>query len=631
VAWVRPASDRTDPEPDVREAHAALRAGRYAEARRRYIEAAATMPDIGDWLLRRAALLTPDSAARAELYARITLPIVRARVLETEAAARERAGDFRGAALRYDSLGRPVDATRVRLRAVSGIAERRALRGTLVEFIALRAGSPEAQAAIELLFSAGLDLPPDQALIVARASARGRLAARAVALFPRTITAGLATPEDRLAYGLALAQLGRHREALSALARVPAGSSAAREAVYQGAVSLARIGLADSALATLRRLTSAADSETVVAPKGLFLAGDLRWRAGDSAGARTTWLDLMHRYPRDESAGRAGFLAALVLWEAGKVAEAAAEWRQVHLLDGGPNGLAAGYWAGRAYDRLGQGPLAHGLWQSVMARDSLSYYAMASARRMGVASWTPVAAADHFRAYTDLDHTETRLALLRALDMTEELGWERANLMTETTASAERLLASADLLRRDGQPSAAAALGRRALRAGAPADTRTYRLIYPLLHADALREQASAAGLDPNVVAALIRQESNWEPKARSRVGALGLMQVMPATGRELAKALGIRRWSTDQLLDPATNIRLGTQYLAAALRRFEGDLPRALAAYNAGPSRVGTWATGAAASDPELFVERITITETRDYVRIVQRNLALYRALYPT
>lgn len=630
MAWARPDDRGTDPEPNVREAHAALRAGRYAEARRRYLEVASAMPDVGDWLLRRAALLTADSAARAELYARITLPVVRARLLETEAAARERVGDHRGAALRYDSLGRPVDATRVRLRAAGGTAERRALRGTLVEFIGLRAGSPEAQAGIELLFSAGLELPPDQALVVARASARGRLASRAVALFPRAIAAGLAAPDDRLAYGLALAQLGRHREALNALARVPTDSPAAREATYQRAVSLARLGLSDSALATLRRLDAAADSETVVAPKGLFLAGDLRWRAGDSAGARRAWRDLVQRYPHNEAAGRAGFLAALVLWEAGKVAEAAIEWRQVHLLDGGPNGQAAGYWAGRAYDQLGNGALARGLWQSVMARDSLSYYAVASARRLGVAPWTPAPAVDHFKGYTDLDHTGTRLALLRGLDMTEELDWERAHLMSETTASAERLLAAADLLRRDGQPSAASALGRRALRAGAPPDTRTYRLIYPLLHVEVLREQATAAGLDPHVVAALIRQESNWEPAARSRAGALGLMQVMPATGRELARALGIRRWSTDQLLDPATNIRLGTRYLATTLRRFEGDLPRALAAYNAGPSRVGLWATGAAAADPELFVERITITETRDYVRIVQRNLALYQVLYP-
>lgn len=629
VASARSTDDAADPARIVREGHAALRAGRDAEARRRYLEASTSVPDIGDWLLRRAALATPDSAARAELYARISLPIVRARLVETEARARERTGDLRGAALRFDSLGMVVDAARVRLAARPGSVERRILRRELVEFIAARAGSPEAQAAIDLVTATNLELPPDQALTVARASARGRMTARAVALFPRAIAAGIATDEDRLAYGQALAQLGRHREALSAYAKIPRGNPAATEADYQRAVSLARLGLPDSAMAVIRRLAAGADSGSTAAPRGLFLAGDLRWRAGDSAGARREWLDLERTYPGHETAGRAGFLAALILWENGRVAEAAVEWQRVHARHGGPDGLAAGYWAGRAFERLGQAPQARGLWQSVIARDSLSYYAVTSARRLEIPSWAPVAGGDHFQTYPDLEDTATRLALLRALDMNEELAWERTDLMTATSAPPERLLALADLLRRDGQPSAASALGRRALRAGAPADTRTYRLIYPLLHEEEVRQQAAAAGVDPIVVAALIRQESNWEAGARSRVGALGLMQVMPATGAELARALGIKRWSTDRLLDPATNIRLGTHYLASTLRRFDGNLPRALAAYNAGASRVSGWATGAAAADAELFVERITFTETRDYVRIVQRNLALYRSLY--
>lgn len=629
VAAARPHDGAADPERLVLDGHAALRAGRYEVARQRYLEASAGMPDIGDWLLRRAALVTPDSADRAALYARITLPIVRVRLVETEARARERAGDFAGAALRYDSLGRTVDATRVRLRVASGPAARRDLRETLVGFIAARAGNPEAQAAVDLLSSANLELPADAALVVARASTRGRLAAQAVNLYPRAIAAGIATPEDRLAYGMALAQLGRHREAITALLKVPHASAVGREAAYQRAVSLSRLGSSDSAIAVAMRLAAAADSQDLVAPRSLFLAGDLRARAGDSTGARLVWLDLVRRYPHHDAAGRGGFLAALMLWEGGRVPEAAAEWRQVHRLDAGPDGLAAGYWAGRAYEALGQVPVAHGLWRAVMARDSLSYYAVASARRLGVASWAPAPASDRFTAYADLDQASARLALLRALDMTEELGWERSHLMTESTASAERLLAAADLLRRDGQPSAAAALGRRALRAGARADSRTYRLIYPLLHEDELRQHAAATGLDPIVVAALIRQESNWEAQARSRAGALGLMQVMPATGREIARTLGVTGWTADRLLDPITNIRFGTYYLAAALRRFEGDLPRALAAYNAGASRVKTWATGAAADDSELFIERITFTETRDYVRIVQRNLALYRTLY--
>jgi soluble lytic murein transglycosylase len=112
-------------------------------------------------------------------------------------------------------------------------------------------------------------------------------------------------------------------------------------------------------------------------------------------------------------------------------------------------------------------------------------------------------------------------------------------------------------------------------------------------------------------------------------VGAVGLMQVMPRTGRLIARALRVRGWHPNQLFEPATNLRFGTWYLAQSLRRYDGDLTRALAAYNAGGARIGLWATGPAAADSELFVERIGLRETRDYVRIIQRNLALYRMLY--
>jgi soluble lytic murein transglycosylase len=106
-------------------------------------------------------------------------------------------------------------------------------------------------------------------------------------------------------------------------------------------------------------------------------------------------------------------------------------------------------------------------------------------------------------------------------------------------------------------------------------------------------------------------------------------MQVMPATGKEIARALKLPAWTTDALLDPSINIRIGTHHLSAILRRFEGDLSRALAAYNAGASRISGWNGRSDPRDSELFIERISFQETRDYVRIIERNLALYRALY--
>jgi len=578
-------------------------------------------------MIRRAALATADSLERRELYSRIHSPIVLARLLETEAEARENTGDFQGAALRYDSLGRVVDATRLRLALATRPGERAALRAVLVAFAEQKAGTPDVQAVIDLLSASKLVPTAQEALALARAATRSRLASRAVSLYPRALASGLATADDRLSYGQALAQVGRHHDAIVALKRVPVSSPAGPAAAYQRAVSLDRMGQRTAALAILKRLGQ--DHDSALAAKALFLAGDVNWRANATAPARAAWLQLVQRYPLSEPAPRAAFLAALVEWDNGHQLEAAEEWERTHQVYGGQDGLAAGYWAGRAFDAAGQRRRAEGLWQSVIARDSLSYYAVASFHRLGLEPWSPPPAADRFESYPDLDSLAARLTALRSLSMTQEIGWERDWLLADWRRQPERLLAAADLLRRDGQAAVSVTLARRALLAGAPADARTYRLIFPLLHGEELDAQAGAAGVDKSLLAALIRQESTWEPAAKSHAGALGLMQVMPATGREIARALKLTHWSAEALLDPATNIRFGTYHFAAILRRFEGDMARALAAYNAGASRVTTWNGAGATRDPEAFVERIDIRETRDYVRIIQRNLTLYRALY--
>jgi soluble lytic murein transglycosylase len=597
-----------------------------AAAARRYLEAAAAIPSLSEWLIRRSALNTGDSLARQELYQRIHSPVVLARLLETEAQARENAGDLIGAAVRYDSLGRVVDATRLRL-AFTRPGLRAALRDTLVAFASRRAGTPDVAGAIDLISSTRLPTTAAQALILARAAGRSRLASRAVPLYQRALRAGVAQSSDRVAYAVALSQLGRHREAITALTQVPASDPSWPEATYYRAQAYNRLGQQAVALKLLARLFETPDS--VTAGRALFSAGEIRWRANQDSAARVAWLSLVRRFPANDNAPRAAFLAGLVQFENGRRQEAAEEWEQAHLMFAGQEGLASGYWAGRAFDEVGQRRRAEGLWQSVIARDSVSYYAVASFKRLGLDPWSPSAVPDRFESYADLDSAGSRMAMLRSLSMTQEVQWERDWLLADGRRQPERLLATADLFRRDGQPAAAVQLARRALSAGAPADARTYRLIYPLLHQDELKAQAVAAGVDRSVIAALIRQESIWESQARSRAGAIGLMQVMPATGREIARALKVSNWTAEALLDPATNIRFGTYHLSAILRRFEGDLTRALAAYNAGASRVPTWNSRNDPTDPELFIERIGFQETRDYVRIIQRNLTLYRALY--
>jgi soluble lytic murein transglycosylase len=629
LAWAAAPGEPIGNPSAVREFKAATGASRAEAARRSYLDAAERTPEVAEWLILRAASVSPDSAVRAGFYARIRVPVVRARILAVEAAVREQAGDLAGAALRYDSLGEFGESSRLRLKLAWTQDQRAALREGLIAVIRQRPGRPEAQQALDYLALTSVALPPQQALDAARLATQSGAVAAAAALYARAVAGRVASPADLLAYGTALAAVRKYRDAIKVFTRLRADTLLRTEATYRLAWSQARVGRASQAAPVLDQLLAMAPDDSLIRPRALFLAGSLAWQRGDQIGARLRWGELFQRYPHADSAARGGFLAAMMLYEEGRTSDAGAQWERVHLLDGGSDGLAAGYWAGRAWSEVGDSRRATGLWQSVIARDASSYYGVLSARRLNVASWRPAPVSDQFARYADVDSAMTRVQVLRALDMSEEAGYEVSWLTGDRERSPERALAIGDAFRRAGDPVAAIASARRALLVGAAPDARTYRLLYPRHFEDHLEIHAAAAGLDPFLVAALIRQESVWQPRARSRVGALGLMQVMPATGRLIARSLRVRGWSSSQLLEPATNLRFGTYYLSLSLLRYGGDLPRALAAYNAGANRTGPWATGLAARDSELFVERISLRETRDYVRTIERNLALYRALY--
>ena len=603
-------------------------AGDSAESAAHYLDLAARAPMARDWFLLRAARLTPDSVARGALYARIANPAVRTRILLVEAELREAAGDLQGAALRYDSLGQWIPANRLFLD-VAGTADRRqALLTGIAAVLRQRPGAPFVPQGIDLLGDHLPELSPPALLGTGRLAAARGLAEPAARFLARANRQHLLGAEDSLAYAASLSATRRGGEAARILERLARNPVIGAEALYRRARQEQHRGAERRAQQTLRLLLDRFPDDTVTRPQALALAGDLAAADGRLEAARGYWAELLRAFPTSEMAGRSGFQAALLLYERGDRAAAAREWETVHLRDGLESGLAAGYWAGRAFSETGEPRRATGLWQSVIARDSSSYYAILSARRLQVPTWRPAPGADQFHPYPDLDTTVGRVAVLRAMGMTAEANQELDWLLAEATPSVDRALAIADALRRAGEPGAALAAARRAVRLGAPADFRTYRLLYPW-HYDAHLAPAAGPRVDPMLVAAVIRQESAWRSDARSRVGALGLMQVMPGTARQAARTLRVPGWRSPDLLDPGTNLRLGTWYLARSLERFGNDTAQALAAYNAGPTRVPRWATGAAARDPELFVERIGLGETRDYVRLIRRNLELYRTLY--
>jgi len=149
-------------------------------------------------------------------------------------------------------------------------------------------------------------------------------------------------------------------------------------------------------------------------------------------------------------------------------------------------------------------------------------------------------------------------------------------------------------------------------------------LRFPLEHRDIVRDQARATGLDAALIYAVLRQESVFDPRALSPAGARGLMQLMPATAREVAQELALAPLDLDHLFDPRLNITLGSHYLARMIREFGGNPALATAAYNAGPKRVARWIP-AAGMDADVWIATIPFRETRGYVR---RVLA-YRVIY--
>jgi soluble lytic murein transglycosylase len=145
-----------------------------------------------------------------------------------------------------------------------------------------------------------------------------------------------------------------------------------------------------------------------------------------------------------------------------------------------------------------------------------------------------------------------------------------------------------------------------------------YSLRFPMPYKQEVLENAQARKLDPALIYGVMRRESLFDPLARSSVGALGLMQLMPSTARKVARSLGMKRPRKSDILRVENNIRFGSQYLRSVMNRFDNNVALAAAAYNAGPGNVRKWLPRDAAMPADLWVETVPFNETRNYVQAV-------------
>jgi soluble lytic murein transglycosylase len=158
-----------------------------------------------------------------------------------------------------------------------------------------------------------------------------------------------------------------------------------------------------------------------------------------------------------------------------------------------------------------------------------------------------------------------------------------------------------------------------------------WEALFPKAYWSDLRKYSQLNGLDPFLVASLIRQESEFNAGAISRANAVGLMQLLPKTGKTVAKQVKLKGYNAPQLYTPAVNLQLGTRYFKDMVDKYNGQFEYALAAYNAGSDRVADWLGEGHYRDPQEFVESIPFTETREYVQAILRNANVYRQLYQT
>lgn len=155
------------------------------------------------------------------------------------------------------------------------------------------------------------------------------------------------------------------------------------------------------------------------------------------------------------------------------------------------------------------------------------------------------------------------------------------------------------------------------------------KTVYPLEHAGAIRAGAARYDLDPALVAAVIYAESKFDERARSSQGAVGLMQILPETADQIADESGGVAFTTEDLEDPAINVRYGSYYLRQALDAYDGDVRAAVASYNAGMGAVGEWLAPAQEEGRGLRLSDISYPETRAYTKKVLEARRVYRETY--
>ena len=364
--------------------------------------------------------------------------------------------------------------------------------------------------------------------------------------------------------------------------------------------------------------------------------------ANEDDEAAQTFKELYDRFPTGPRAERAAWKYGWDSYKKGSFAETIRVFESAAIAfprsDYRPSFL---YWSGRAHAKTGQGAQADSRLRLVYTDYANSYYGRLAERQLaraadGLATREDIRFVSHEQPPA-LDvkpiPTEPLIRLLLANGLYDDALAE-LRFAQRAWGSSSRIDATiAWVYHQKGELRRAISLMRRTypqfLTAGGqqlPAEI--LQVIFPLAYWDSIRKYSAQRDLDPYVVAALIAQESTFDPEIKSVANAWGLMQIVPTTGHRLARAAGVRRFSTASLTNPEINVRLGTLYFSQLVEQFGGTY-YALASYNAGESRVIKWKGERPGLDEDEFIDDIPFPETQNYVKRILGTAEDYRRLY--
>jgi len=451
----------------------------------------------------------------------------------------------------------------------------------------------------------------------------------------RTVVPAALSPADadllRVKYGRVLVALRRQVEAEKLLRAIPPASPHAAEAAYQ----LARLRYRNGSIAGYAEVVETFAGTPWAEECLLQLANEYQKDARDD-DALPFWRRMVAEYPEGRYAERAAWRAGWADFRAGRY-EAAAQALEKTARLRPPSNATAGflYWSGRARAALGQMDRARQLYEETEQRYKYAYHGLRAREallRLPPQPTTPVPALVAASADPPPELSEAQEERVRQLLLIDQLDAAQDELLAlPYTRRGQATIAWIDWRRGRLRPAITGmkrAFPEHVTEAGDQLPEEVWHILYPIEFEETLKAKAAEEGLDPALVAALILQESTFDAGALSRAGARGLMQVIPATGRKLARDLRVP-YRRAALHDPKTSLDFGTRYLRQMSDRFDGQVERILAAYNAGPHRVDAWTALRPDMSAEEFIESIPFTETRFYVMIILATREQYRRLY--